>query len=338
MNHYSYETQAGEPALRDIWGQAAVRMWDQMQNRRGLIFGVILVVALTAFEIFNFSTTEYALTDMLGGLTFAGLRWATILSIAFCGIDFAGLARLFTPERGQNGYTPETWYLIGAWFLGATMNAMMTWWAVSLAMLNGGHTIGNEIMSREELLAYVPVFVAALVWLTRILIIGTFSMAGHRLFSQAEAVLSQVRDEARAQHKQQYTPAQPQRPQPQPTRPVPATPAPSYMQRPAQPPRPAAPAPAPTKMIGGAYEDDEDENVYVPLDSRPRPASTTPPPAASIRPPEPYRSSTRPAPKPQPQLNSRNGEYGNGNGHNGNGHNGNGNGHSNGNGNGNNKW
>ena len=33
---------------------------------------------LLAFEIFNFSTTEFALTDVLGDLKFAGLRWATI--------------------------------------------------------------------------------------------------------------------------------------------------------------------------------------------------------------------------------------------------------------------
>ncbi len=193
MNNYQYrETRPVEPSVWTIWGRAAIRLWDQARNRRGLVFGLILVIALVAFEIFNFSTTEYALTDLLGVLEFAGLRWATILAIAFCGIDFAGLARLFTPERNAE-HGNETWYLIGAWFLGATMNAMMTWWAVSLAMINSGHQIGNEILGREQLLAYVPVFVAALVWITRILIIGTFSVAGDRLFTQAEAVLINVR-------------------------------------------------------------------------------------------------------------------------------------------------
>src|SRR5262245_4951084 len=167
MDNYSYRgTKPAEPGLWEIWSRVALRLWGQVQHRRGLIFGAILVLALGAFELFNFSTTEFALADMLGDLKFAGLRWATILSIAFCGIDFAGLARLFTPERGVHGQTAETWYLIGAWFLGATMNAIMTWWAVSLAMINGTHQIGNEIMSREELVAYMPVFVAALVWLT----------------------------------------------------------------------------------------------------------------------------------------------------------------------------
>ncbi|HEX2981861.1 MAG TPA: hypothetical protein VHO48_16495, partial [Anaerolineaceae bacterium] len=95
--------------------------------QRGMAFGVIIIAALIAFEIFNYSTTEYALSDLLGDLRFAGVRWATILALAFCGIDFAGIARLFTPEEGAEEPT-EVWYLFGAWLLAATMNAMLTWW------------------------------------------------------------------------------------------------------------------------------------------------------------------------------------------------------------------
>jgi len=153
-----------------------------------LAFGVIIVTALFAFEIFNYSTTDYALSDLLGDLKFMGLRWSTILAIAFCGIDFAGIARLFSPsEPGTNNPIPhsESWYLFGAWFLAATMNAMLTWWGVSLAVL-GHQTLGNEVVSREVLLRVVPIFVAILVWLIRVLIIGTFSVAGDRLFGQDE--------------------------------------------------------------------------------------------------------------------------------------------------------
>lgn len=152
--------------------------------RRGLAFGTLIVAALLAFEIFNYSTTEFALTDLLGGLEFAGLRWATILAIAFCGIDFAGIARLFTPEEGVDEPT-EVWYLFGAWLLAATMNAMLTWWGVSIAILNH-ESLGNAVVARETLLRVVPIFVAVMVWLIRVLIIGTFSVAGDRLFSQSE--------------------------------------------------------------------------------------------------------------------------------------------------------
>jgi hypothetical protein len=145
---------------------------------RQLLIGVILILALFAFEMFNFDTTRYALENLLGDVRFAGLGWAAILAIAFCAIDFAGLARLFTPERGGNE-PKEVWYLMGAWLLGATMNALMTWWAVSLTLLD--HQLGNEVLSREQLIRIVPVFVAVLVWLTRVLFIGAVTVAGERM-------------------------------------------------------------------------------------------------------------------------------------------------------------
>ncbi|MCP4421364.1 MAG: hypothetical protein GY805_32535 [Chloroflexi bacterium] len=143
------------------------------------VVGIILVVALLAFELFNFDTTRYALSNLLGDVRFAGVGWATILAIAFCAIDFAGLARLFTPERGQDEPT-AVHYLMGAWLLGATMNAIMTWWAISLTLLT--HELGNEVLNREQLLRWVPFFVAMLVWLTRILFIGAISVAGEYMF------------------------------------------------------------------------------------------------------------------------------------------------------------
>jgi hypothetical protein len=152
--------------------------------QRGLIFGLLIVTALMAFELFNYSTTDFALSDLLGDLKFLGISWATILSIAFCGIDFAGIARLFTPEQGSDEPT-EVWYLFGAWMLAAVMNAMLTWWGVSIAILNH-QTLGNAVVARETLLRIVPIFVAVMVWLIRVLIIGTLSIAGDRLFSQSE--------------------------------------------------------------------------------------------------------------------------------------------------------
>jgi hypothetical protein len=152
--------------------------------RRGLVFGALILMALLAFEMFNYSTTEFALADLLGDLRFISIRWATILAIAFCGIDFAGIARLFTPEQGVEE-PAEVWYLFGAWLLGAIMNAMLTWWGVSIAIINHD-TLGNAVISRETLLRVVPVFVAIMVFLIRVLIIGTFSVAGERLFSQSD--------------------------------------------------------------------------------------------------------------------------------------------------------
>ena len=149
-----------------------------------MAWGLIIIGALLAFEMFNYSTTQFALNDVLGDLTFAGIRWATILALAFCGIDFAGIARLFTPEQGREEPT-EVWYLFGAWILAAAMNATLTWWGVSVAIAS--HTnLSSEVISTTTLTKIVPVFVAIMVLLIRVLIIGTFSVKGGKLFSQAE--------------------------------------------------------------------------------------------------------------------------------------------------------
>lgn len=171
---------------------------------RELAIGLLLVVALLSFEIFNFDTTRFALADLLGDISFLGLRWATILAIAFCAIDFAGLAHLLSPQ-GAQGEQKEVWYLMGAWLLGATMNALMTWWAVSLTLLS--HDFGNEVLSRGQLLQIVPVFVAVLVWLTRILFIGAFSVAGNHLFGWSARRTMAARPNSRQARKQVPKPA-----------------------------------------------------------------------------------------------------------------------------------
>jgi hypothetical protein len=156
----------------------------KLNYSRGKLFGFLIIGALLAFELFNFSTTDFALNDLLGGLRFATVRWATILAIAFCAIDFAGIARLFTPQQGENG-PKEVWYLLGAWLLAACMNAMLTWYGVSLAIINHS-SLGSSVIAPGTLLTVVPIFVAIMVWVIRVLIIGTFSVAGNRLFSQAD--------------------------------------------------------------------------------------------------------------------------------------------------------
>ncbi|KAA0259836.1 MAG: hypothetical protein EDM79_19150, partial [Chloroflexi bacterium] len=162
---------------RSPLGDGLKRLWNSIvhnrQFSRGAAWGAMIIGALLAFEIFNFSTTQYALHDMLGDLTFAGMKWSTILAIAFCGIDFAGIARIFTPEQGRDE-PAEVYYLFGAWLLAAGFNATLTWWGVSVAIANNGNIQGTAAMSSATITKVVPIFVAAMVWLVRLLIIGTF--------------------------------------------------------------------------------------------------------------------------------------------------------------------
>src|SRR5574340_381779 len=155
---------------------------------RGAAWGLMIVGALAAFEIFNFSTTEFALRDVLGDLAFAGMRWSIVLAIAFCAMDFAGIARIFTPERGRDE-PAEVWYLFCAWLLAAGFNATLTWWGVSVAIARQAGT-STSLLSSDGLTTVVPVFVEVKVRLIRVLIIGTFSVAGDRMFSTGAAPAS----------------------------------------------------------------------------------------------------------------------------------------------------
>jgi hypothetical protein len=151
--------------------------------QRNLVWGLLIAGALVAFEVFNFSTTEFAMRDLLGDPRFGGIGWATILALAFCTIDFAGVAHMFSNNTNlRSKQASETWYLFAAWLLAATMNAMLTWWGVSIAIINNG-SLGNAILSRDALLQIVPAFVAVLVWVIRVLVIGTLITAGGKLFA-----------------------------------------------------------------------------------------------------------------------------------------------------------
>lgn len=152
--------------------------------RRGAIFGGMILCALLAFEVFNFGTTSFALRDALGDLQFAGMYWSSVLAFAFCGIDFAGIARIFTPEQGRDE-PAEVWYLFGAWLLAAAFNAMLTWWGVSVA-IQSHNALGGALVGQAAMTKTVPILVACMVWLIRVLLIGAFSTAGERLFSMAD--------------------------------------------------------------------------------------------------------------------------------------------------------
>jgi len=128
------------------------------------------------------------------------MSWATILAVAFCGIDFAGIARIFTPQQGRDEPV-EVWYLFAAWLLAAGFNATLTWWGVSVAVLKHSAE-GGTLLGQQTLTNIVPIFVAGMVLLIRVLLINTFSIAGDRIFSMADEQPAQY-----TQNKPVYRPA-----------------------------------------------------------------------------------------------------------------------------------
>ncbi len=153
-----------------------------LKSRKGILYILIFIMALVAFEAFNFSTTDFALSDVLGDLRFAGVRWATLLSIAFCGIEFAGITRLFTPQN-ENESKRNTWFMFGAWILAATMNAILTWWGIVMAMQTHS-VLSAGVMNNVFVSDVVPIFIALMVWVIRILLIGTLSKKGERMLNE----------------------------------------------------------------------------------------------------------------------------------------------------------
>ncbi len=152
---------------------------DILKTRKEVIYIFVFALALLAFEAFNYSTTDYALSDLLGELRFAGIRWATLLSLAFCGIDFAGIALLLAPQS-KGDETPSEWFMFGAWFLAATMNALLTWWGVVLA-IQSHPVVSAGVVGEGFVTSTVPVFIALMVWVIRILVVGSLSKKGNRL-------------------------------------------------------------------------------------------------------------------------------------------------------------
>jgi hypothetical protein len=146
--------------------------------RKDALYVIVFVLALFAFEAFNYSTTDFALSDLLGELRFAGIAWSTLLSIAFCGIDFAGIALLLAaPTRKEDNRS--TWFMFGAWILAATMNAILTWWGVVLA-IQSHPVVSAGVVDEGFVTRTVPVFIALMVWVLRILLVGSLSKTSDR--------------------------------------------------------------------------------------------------------------------------------------------------------------
>lgn len=154
--------------------------------RDGVNFGTAALIlgALLAFEVFNYESTRYGLDVLFGSTRVAifslSTPMAAVLAIAACGIDFAGIARVFTPERGRDEPI-WVWILTAGWLLSAMINAALTWWTVLLLVSRFGN-LENPIIPVVTMIRAVPIVIAIFVLLTRLSIIGALSIAGEDFF------------------------------------------------------------------------------------------------------------------------------------------------------------
>ena len=186
--------------------QNPLHIFAGVRVRTGFVYALIILMSMAAFETFNYATTVYALKDLLGTLAFAGIPWATFLALAFCGIDFAGIASLITQPRQHDN--KDAWYLFGAWLIAGTANAALTWWGVTMAITS--HSPGSSVViSTSTLIKVVPIFVAVMVWVIRVLIISSLSTALERMTSGRRMPQHMVNPQARAAYTANRAPVQP---------------------------------------------------------------------------------------------------------------------------------
>ena len=152
---------------------------DFIRHKASILIA-ILVVGLAAFEMFNLDSTRFALAHLMANQRLWGLEWALVLALAFGSIDFAGLARILTPAATWEEEPREVWFLTGAWLLGATMNAVMTWYAMVVLIAPHSAQVGAGVVSQTAVLDIAPVFIALMVWLTRVLLISSLALALER--------------------------------------------------------------------------------------------------------------------------------------------------------------
>jgi hypothetical protein len=131
------------------------------------------LTALAAFEVFNYSTTAFALQSMFGNLSAGRMNLASLFALAICCMDIAGIICLFLPTTDM-ALPRHDRRLFGAWILAAGLNTWLTWRGISLAIAIRQAQIG-WVVDVGVLTRTLPVFTAALIWLIRVLIIGSVS-------------------------------------------------------------------------------------------------------------------------------------------------------------------
>ena len=156
-----------------------VQPLKSLYEKSGGAYTFFLAAVLITLEVFSYSTVNFALSDLLGNIGMGATTWAAILAVAFCGMDLIGIIQLFNPQE-QTAQGNEGWFLLGAWLLAAIMNVGLTWWGVSLAIYN--HPVESVlVVDPMTIVTIIPIFVALMVLLIRILIIGNISSTIRRI-------------------------------------------------------------------------------------------------------------------------------------------------------------
>lgn len=166
-----------------------------------LVVGLMMAGGWLALEWFNYSASQYALTALFGNLTADGVTWGTLLAWGLWLVDLSGLLYLSIPSEREK---PGFWYVLVAWLLASGANALLKWWAVTLALMASPLAQPGTPRTAliNALMPYIPTATAFLVWTGRVLLVSTMMgllmpalrRLADRLQAWADARLAQTSD------------------------------------------------------------------------------------------------------------------------------------------------
>lgn len=137
-----------------------------------LVVGLMMAGGWLALEWFNYSASQYALTTLFGNLTADGVTWGMLLALGLWLVDLSGLLYLSIPHEREK---PGFWYVLVAWLLASGANALLKWWAVTLALMASPLTQSGTPRTAlvNTMMPYIPTATAFLVWTGRVLLVST---------------------------------------------------------------------------------------------------------------------------------------------------------------------
>lgn len=168
-----------------------------------LIVGLMMTGGWLMLEWFNYSASQYAMTTLFGDRMADGIAWGTLLALGLWLVDLSGLLYLSIPNEREK---PGFWYVLIAWLLASGANALLKWWAVTLALM--ASPLAQPETPRaalvNALMPYIPTATAFLVWTGRVLLISTIMgllmpalrRLTHRLQVWADAQIAQASEES----------------------------------------------------------------------------------------------------------------------------------------------
>ncbi|MCS7252264.1 MAG: hypothetical protein RMK32_08995 [Anaerolineae bacterium] len=169
--------QPDDPALRSsreerTLGSVGPSPVSEVEIGVPLVIGLMMAGGWLALEWFNYGASEYALTTLFGNLTADGMTWGMLLALGLWLVDLSGLLYFSIPSEREK---PGFWYVLVAWLLASGANALLKWWAVTLALM--ASPLAQPGTPRAALvnavMPYIPTATAFLVWTGRVLLTST---------------------------------------------------------------------------------------------------------------------------------------------------------------------